>query len=86
MSEPPQIGVMPTARTLLSLASLSSAVVGLAHLLAPGLLVRAAQWGYDTVLDVEFRPGERTRTRVRLLGVLSLLAAAVGYWLSARST
>ena len=86
MPRPPQVGVMPTARTLLSLASLSSAVVGFAHLVAPGLLIRAAKWGYDTVLDVEFHPGDRTRARVRLLGVLSLLAAAVGYLLTARST
>jgi hypothetical protein len=65
---------MTNLATLLRLSAVSNVLSGVAHLLAPGLLVRAAQTGYDRVLAVDFEPRENTTRRVRLLGVLSLLA------------
>jgi hypothetical protein len=49
---------------------------GLAHVLAPRLLVRGARVVYDYGLDVRFLAGESTDRRVRLAG-LAMLAAAV---------
>lgn len=48
------------------------------HLVAPGRLLAAARRGYR-VLDVEFRPGRTAATRVRLVGVAMLAAAALAW-------
>lgn len=53
------------------------ALVAAAHLLVPGLLLRAAGLGYGRVLDVRFEPRDGARRRVQLLGVGFGLAAAV---------
>jgi hypothetical protein len=44
------------------------ALAGLAHLLAPNLLVDVVRAAYATVLDAAFIPRDGTNTRVRLLG------------------
>lgn len=49
-------------------------VVGLAHLLAPGLLLWTASLGYRWVLAVEFDPRQGATRRVRLAG-LGMVAA-----------
>jgi hypothetical protein len=61
--------------TLLRLAAIASALTGLAHLLVPDLLLRAAEVGYDRVLAVDFDPRENSTRRVRLLGLLALALA-----------
>jgi len=59
------------------LAAAGLALLAAAHLLVPGLLLRAARLGYGLALDVRFEPGERSRGRVRLVGVGLGLAAAL---------
>ncbi|EMA25764.1 MULTISPECIES: hypothetical protein [Haloarcula] len=54
-----------------------TALAGVLHLLVPGTLLSLARLGYRWVLAVEFRPQERSRRRVRLLGVAFLATAAV---------
>ena len=49
-------------------------LVGFAHLLAPGVLLRTARLGYRYVLRVEFEPKSGASGRVRLIG-LALVAA-----------
>ena len=64
---------------LIHATALLTALSGLTHLLVPDLLLRNASRGYDRVLAVDFEPREASTRRVRLLGVLSLAAAAVCY-------
>lgn len=61
------------------LAILATALLGIVHLLVPGVLLRSAQYGYGLVLDVEFRPRDGATRRVRLLGVL-LVGVALALW------
>lgn len=61
------------------LAILATALLGIVHLLVPGVLLRSARYGYDQVLDVEFRPRDGATRRVRLLGVL-LVGVALALW------
>jgi hypothetical protein len=61
------------------LAILATALLGIVHLLVPGVLLRSARYGYDRVLDVEFRPRDGATRRVRLLGVL-LVGVALALW------
>jgi hypothetical protein len=63
---------------LLRLAAVGSIAASLAHFLVPGVLLRTAAWGYDRVLAVEFRPREHATRRVRLLGLVFLVAGLVG--------
>ncbi|WP_324760293.1 hypothetical protein [Haloarcula montana] len=56
---------------------LGTALVGVIHLLVPGLLLRTARFGYRTGLAVEFRPRSGARKRVRAVGVGLLALAAV---------
>lgn len=51
-------------------------LAGIAHLLVPGVLLRAARPAYRLALDVRFRPGERAQRRVRLLGLAMIAAGA----------
>ncbi|NHN46105.1 hypothetical protein G9464_00640 [Halostella sp. JP-L12] len=51
------------------LAGLTLVAVGLVHAAAPGLMLRLGRAGYDAALDVEFRPREGSKRRVRLVGV-----------------
>jgi uncharacterized protein YjeT (DUF2065 family) len=51
-------------------------LAGLVHLLAPRIATRIVATGYDLVLDVEFRTGERTPRRVRAIGVGMVAAGA----------
>lgn len=44
-------------------------VAGLAHLLAPGILLAIASRGYRQFLRVEFEPGLGAPRRVRLVGI-----------------
>jgi len=55
----------PGGRTI----SYALALVGLGHLVAPGILLGAARWGYDLVLDVEFTPRAGATRRVRIVGL-----------------
>lgn len=48
---------------------LGATLAGLAHLLAPGLLLRTARVAYRYALAVEFDPQPGARRRVRLVGV-----------------
>jgi hypothetical protein len=66
-------GVFGSRTTLFGLGLIAA---GLVHLLAPDRLLRTARWGYDLALDVQFRRGPATTTRVRLVGVGMLLAGA----------
>ena len=50
------------------LAGLLLVVTGLAHLLAPTVLLNLASKSYSTVLDVDFEPQSGASTRVRALG------------------
>ncbi len=59
------------------LAAAGLALIAAAHLLIPGLLLRAARLGYGLVLDVAFEPREGARRRVRLLGIGFGLAAVI---------
>jgi hypothetical protein len=68
--------MVPTRRLVRTVAALS-AVVGVAHLLVPRHLLAAAQWGYDRVLAVDFRPREAAPRRVRLVGLGFVLTAAL---------
>jgi hypothetical protein len=59
-----------------------TALAGLLHLLAPGVLLSVARAGYRALLDVEFTPQSAARRRVRVAGVgLLALAAAVRRYL-----
>ena len=72
---------MVSTSTRLRLLSICGIVAGLVHLVAPRRLLVAAQWGYDRVLSVDFRPRETASRRVRLLGLafiaVSLLVGRV---------
>lgn len=54
---------------------LGTLLAGVAHLVAPGLLLATARRGYRRVLAVRFDPEEGARRRVRGVG-LALLALA----------
>lgn len=53
----------------LRFVSYALTVVGLVHLLFPGVLLQTARSGYDSVLAVDFEPRARATRRVRLVGV-----------------
>lgn len=55
-----------------------AALVGLVHLLVPGLLLRLAGYAYRWVLRVEFDPKPGAKRRVRLVGLGFLAVAALG--------
>jgi len=57
------------------LAGLTLVASGVVHAVAPGLMLRLGRAGYDAALNVEFRPGEGSKRRVRLVG---LAMAATG--------
>jgi len=63
-----------TERTLLWVVS---ALAGVVHLLAPGVLLRLAGRAYRLVLAVEFDPKPGAKRRVRLVGLGFLAVAAV---------
>ncbi len=55
-------------------------LVGLAHLLAPGALIRAARYAYAGVLAADFAVEEdvtETERRVRAIGLLMLAIGSV---------
>ncbi|MWG34784.1 hypothetical protein [Halomarina oriensis] len=64
------------------LVRVTLAVFGLAHLLAPGLLIRGARFAYDHGLDVRFVAHEGTTRRVRLVGLCLVVAAATWHRLA----
>jgi len=66
------------SRTEGRLALLGLAAFGLVHVLVPRLLLRAAHAAYGLALDVEFTPRESASRRVRLVGLGSLVAWAIG--------
>lgn len=68
------VGASVTGR--LRSASWLLALAGLIHVLLAGTLLRAARWGYDRVLAVDFSPRASATVRVRLIG-LAWIAAAV---------
>ncbi|MFB6295825.1 MAG: hypothetical protein ABEH66_03170 [Halobacteriales archaeon] len=53
------------------------AVVGLVHLLVPGLLLDTARWAYARVLAVEFEPRDGAPRRVRLVGIAFVCVAVL---------
>ncbi|RLM96677.1 hypothetical protein [Haloarcula sp. Atlit-7R] len=67
---------MDLTRTERRLLWVGTALAGALHLLVPGLLLSSARLGYRWVLAVEFAPQEKSRRRVRLLGVAFLAIAA----------
>jgi len=75
---------MPSYRTLARRLSLIGVVAGIVHLLVPNRLLAAAEWGYDRVLAVEFTPRPSATRRVRLIGLLMLVGAALWYRLLGR--
>lgn len=54
-----------------------AAVAGLVHLLVPGVLLASARQAYGRILDVEFRPRNGAKRRVRLIGAMLFGVAAV---------
>lgn len=68
---------MAPTYTVIRAATLASLLAGIAHLLVPDRLLATASWGYDRVLAVEFEPREPATTRVRLVGLGFVLAAAL---------
>ncbi|RCU48708.1 hypothetical protein DU504_13945 [Haloplanus salinus] len=76
---------MPSYRTLARRLSAFGALAGLAHLLVPARLLAAAEWGYDRALAVEFAPRPAAPRRVRLIGLVMLVGAALCYRLLGRS-
>jgi hypothetical protein len=58
------------------LALLGLGAFGIVHVLVPEFLLRSARSAYGLALDVEFTPRENAARRVRLVGLLSLIAAA----------
>jgi len=75
---------MPSYRILARRLSLIGVVAGIVHLLVPNRLLAAAEWGYDRVLAVEFTPRPSATRRVRLIGLLMLVGAALWYRLLGR--
>lgn len=57
-------------------AGLLLVLVGLAHVLAPRLLLKSGEVGYDRALAVEFDPTDAAPRRVRLAGIGMILAGA----------
>ncbi|MEF8851369.1 MAG: hypothetical protein V5A44_01870 [Haloarculaceae archaeon] len=51
-------------------------LAGLAHLLAPGVLLWTARVAYDRVLDVRFEPRDSAPNRVRLVGAAMVATGA----------
>jgi hypothetical protein len=70
---------MPSYRTLVRRLSVLGVLAGVVHLLVPSRLLATARWGYDRVLAVEFAPRPNAARRVRLIGLLMLLAGVLGY-------
>lgn len=68
---------MRLSETDLWLLSLGAALVGVVHLLIPGILLKTARWGYRWILAVEFDPKPGATGRVRLVGLGFLAVAAV---------
>jgi hypothetical protein len=66
---------MSSFRTLLQVLSLLGTLAGVVHLLVPDRLLATAAWGYDRVLAVDFRPRRPATRRVRLVGLLFLVAS-----------
>jgi hypothetical protein len=69
---------MLSYRTLARWLSLLGVFAGVAHLLVPDHLLAAADWGYDRLLAVEFSPRSDATRRVRLIGLLMIVAGALG--------
>jgi len=59
------------------LAGRGALAAGLLYVLLPELLLDAARLVYDVALDVSFVPRDRTARRVRLLGIVLVLAGLV---------
>ncbi|MFB6255271.1 MAG: hypothetical protein ABEH58_00850 [Haloplanus sp.] len=76
---------MPSYRTLARRLSLLAVLAGIAHLLVPNRLLTTAEWGYDRVLAVAFDPRPNATRRVRLIGVVMLVAGVLCYRLLGRS-
>jgi len=57
-------------------AGLLLVLAGLAHVLAPRLLLKSGELGYDLALAVEFDPTDAAPRRVRIAGVGMILAGA----------
>lgn len=74
---------MPSLATLVRAGAVVSALAGLVHLAVPARLLALARRGYDRVLAVGFRPRENAPRRVRLVGVVMLVAAPVLAWVAA---
>ena len=70
------MNVSDAERRLLLLAI---ALAGSLHVLVPGRLLTTAEYGYRRVLDVEFRPRDGAKRRVRLVGV-AMLGVAATLW------
>lgn len=62
--------------TVPRLVGLLLVVAGVAHLVAPTVLLNVASRAYNTVLNVEFNPLPGASTRVRALGVGFVAAGA----------
>ena len=67
------------SRTEGRLTLLGLTAFGAVHVLVPDLLLRSARSAYGFALDVEFTPRERAPRRVRAVGILSLIATAIGW-------
>lgn len=67
------------SRTEARLALAGLAAFGFLHVLVPRPLLRAARRAYGLALAVEFTPREGAPLRVRLVGLCSLVASAIGW-------
>jgi len=76
MIDPDRTVTVPIDR-LVEAVGLAFGALGVVHLAVPRVLLDAARWGYERILDVEFRPRGRARRRVRAVGAAMLAAGAL---------
>ena len=67
---------VPVGR-LVEAVGLALGALGIVHLAVPEVLLDTARWGYERVLDVEFRPQGRARQRVQAVGAAMLAAGGL---------
>ncbi len=76
MIDSDRIVTVPIGR-LVEAVGLALGALGVVHLAAPKVWLDTARWGYERVLDVEFRPQGRAQRRVRAVGAAMLAAGAL---------
>ncbi|PSP19725.1 hypothetical protein BRC62_01730 [Halobacteriales archaeon QH_10_67_13] len=81
MIDPDRTVTVPIGR-LVEAAGLALGALGVVHIAAPKFLLDTARWGYERVLDIEFRPQARARRRVQAVGATMLAVGALAITLA----